>query len=107
MSCASQTRASRESAAVSAERADADGAGGGFGGIPCAARGRTGAKKISPCNSMRVLRFEISKAVLRFPPGVYLTYGHLTRLQRCKANVLHTNMRGAGTLRKRCVISIT
>src|SRR6266404_1386474 len=104
MSCASQTRASLESAALSGTGEEAAGRGGGFGGMPCAARGRTGVKKITTvCRSLRIPRFKISKAVLHFPGDEYLahaqlTYRHLARQQRSKANVLHTNMRGGRNL---------
>src|SRR5260221_10696353 len=104
MSCASQTRASLERAAVSGPGEEAAWRGGGFGGIPCAARGRTGAKKIViACKNMRVPRFEISKAVLHFPGDEYLAHAqlihrHLVHQQRSKANVLHTNMRGVRNL---------
>src|SRR5258705_12321538 len=109
MSCASQTRASLESAALSGTGEEAAGRGGGFGGMPCAARGRTGVKKITTvCRSLRIPRFKISKAVLHFPGDEYLAHaplirrqlgqGHLAHQQRSKANVLHTNMRGVRNL---------
>src|ERR1700756_5199561 len=77
--------------------------------MPWAASDITVTKKIiAACTNMRLPRFEMSKAILRFNRDNRLRYGqfdyvdfsywHLAHLQRFETNVLHTTMRDAGSL---------